>query len=292
MVRMVPKGDVVVGGMGLGAPVMNGAFSFNQVPPGAYTLTVRVGSEGGFGRFRPGSDGPDDTELAIVPVTVAGEDLSNVRVVTSRGLTVSGIVVAEGAALPADPPLRVMVVPTDGEMMMGVRPSTVDAGGRFQIEGVMGEGRLSVMGIGRGWMLKSVDYKGANVTDKPIEFSGDGGPIRVTITNRIPIVTGTVTAGNGAPVTDYEVLLFTTDAAQWEKPGRTVRALRADQQGGFRAEGLPAGDYYIAAFAGLDEETRTSAEVLERARGVAQQITLVEGQTRTLALRLSILPQQ
>lgn len=99
-----------------------------------------------------------------------------------------------------------------------------------------------------------------------------------------------MTSPNGAPLVDYEVLIFTTDTSAWERPGRLVRVVRADQQGGFRAETLPPGDYYVAAFSSLDEEARTSPEVLARARTVAQEVTLAEGQTRSVSLRLATLP--
>jgi hypothetical protein len=292
LVRLVPRGDIVLDRMGLGAPMLNGGFSFNQVPPGNYTLMVRIGADDGPGRFRPGGQGSDDSEFAIVPLTVAGDDLANVRVVTGRGLTIPGVLIAEAGTLPTDQTLRVLISPAEPDgMMMGPQPAVVEANGRFQVENVIGEGRVNLMGLGRGWMLKAIDYKGAEVTDKPIEFAADGGPLRIVVTNRVPIVSGTVTSGSGAPLTDYEVLAFTTDTSFWERPGRRVRFTRADQQGTFKLEGLPAGDYYIAAFAGLDDETRTSPETLARARSVAQQITVVEGQTRSVSLRLSTLPQ-
>jgi hypothetical protein len=268
----------------------DGAFMISQVPPGTYTLSVRAG-DFNMGRGRPG-EGPDNTEVALVPITVAGDDLLNVRVTTGRGLSVAGVVVAEGGTLPPDQSVRVMVVPSDMESVMISRPNAVDAAGRFQIDGIVGEGRVTVMGLARGWMLKAVEYKGANVTDKPVEFAHDGGTLRVVVTNRVPVLTGTVVSGTGLPLTDYDVLVFTTDTSAWERPGRHVRVVRADQQGAFRTEGLPAGDYYVAAFEALDDEARTSPEVLARARTVAQEVTLVEGQTRTLSLRLSALPPE
>lgn len=167
--RLVPKGDVVMGGMmGLNAPLLNGSFAFNQVPPGSYTLTVRVGGEFGLGRSRSGPEGPDDTEFAMVPLTVAGEDLANVRVVTGRGIAVAGVVIAEGGQLPTDQPLRVMISPAEPDgMMMAARPTTVDAGGRFQIEGVIGDGRVNLMNLGRGWMIRAVEYKAPTSPTSP-----------------------------------------------------------------------------------------------------------------------------
>jgi Carboxypeptidase regulatory-like domain len=292
-VRLIPRAEMVFDERGLSSPLRGGSFRFDKVPPGNYTLSVRSTEQGfgpGPGRSRSGT-APDDTEFASVPITVAGEDLANLRVVTSRGLTVPGVVSSESGSMPTDQTIRVMIVPAGPDRMMTSRPSEVEASGRFQIDGVFGEGRLSVMGLGRGWMIKTVDYKGANVTDRPIEFAADGGPVRVVITNRIPIVTGAVTSSNGMPLTDYEVLIFTTDTSQWDRPGRHIRTVRADQQGTFKAEALPPGDYYIAAFSSLDEDSRTSAETLQRARTVAQEITLAEGQTRAVSLKLSVLPQ-
>ena len=49
----------------------------------------------------------------------------------------------------------------------------------------MAKAGCNLMGLGRGWMLKAVEYKGANVTDKPVEFASDGGPLRIVVTNRI-----------------------------------------------------------------------------------------------------------
>jgi hypothetical protein len=227
-----------------------------------------------------------------MPITGAGDDLLNVRVVTSRGLTVAGVVIAEGATLPTDTPVRVMVIPAESEIgMMGSRPTEVQADGRFQVTGVMGEGTVSVASMPPGWMLKSVSYKGAEVTDKPVEFAADGGPVRVLLTNRLTTITGSVTAGNGAPLADYEVLIFTEDETRWANLGRAMRVARPDQQGVFKVQSMPPGEYHVVAFETIDTESRSNPEFLEKARRVAQQVTLTEGQTRSLSLKLAALPQ-
>jgi protocatechuate 3,4-dioxygenase beta subunit len=293
-VRLLPKSDVMMdfGGMGMASPIRDGGvFAINQVPPGPYTVSVRTSGEGGFGPPRRSVDN-DDVEFAAMPITVAGDDLVNLRVVTSRGLTLTGAVIAEGATLPTDTPVRMMVIPADTEFgMMGARPTEVQADGRFQITGVMGEGTVSVVSMPPGWMLKSVSYKGADVTDKPVEFAADGGPVRVVLTNRITTITGSVTAGNGVPLTDYEVLIFPEDQTRWANLGRATRVARPDQQGVFKVQSMPPGDYHVVAFESLDSESRTNPEFLEKARHVAQPLTLREGQTQSLSLKLAALPQ-
>jgi uncharacterized protein YigA (DUF484 family) len=54
---------------------------------------------------------------------------------------------------------------------------------------------------------------------------------------------------------------------------------------------MPPGDYHVVAFESIEAESRTNPEFLEKARHVAQQVTLTEGQTRSLSLKLAALPQ-
>jgi hypothetical protein len=271
--------------MGLASPIRDGgAFTVLQVPPGAYTLTARVG--GGFGPRR--RDGGEEAEVAALPIVVSGEDLVGLRVVTNRGLTVPGVLVAEGGTLPTGSPVRIAAQAADPEMMMmGARPVEVGADGRFVIEGLLGEVQVTTMNLARGWMVKSISYRGADVTDKPFEPASDGGTLRIVVTNRITVVTGTVSGDNGGALTDYELIIFPADEARWTNLGRAMRVIRPDQYGVFRAESLPPGDYLVAAFDSLDEEARTNPEFLERVRPLAQDVRLTEGQTRTVTLKLS-----
>jgi hypothetical protein len=283
------KGEMVLMNNFMGVPLRDDAFAIGQVPPGTYTLSIQVSDSNEFVGPRRGMD---EMEFAVMPITVAGEDLLNLRVVTGRGLSVPGTLVTDGGTLPPDTQLRVMIIRSEFEGSMGGRPGLVEPDGKFRIDGISGEGTVQIIGgMPRGWMLRSVTYKGADITDKAAEFAADGGPVRVVITNRITVVTGTVSAGAGAPLPDYEVLIFPQDASRWSNAGRRLRVLRPDQQGVFKAEGLPAGDYYVAAFAAIDEEQRSSPEFLEKVRGIAQSVTLREGQTQSLALKLSALPQ-
>ena len=293
--RLVPKGELSAPGLNaaLNAPIMNdGAFMIREVPPGAYTLTVRTGGGGGRMFGPPRRDGDEESmEFAMVPIAVAGDDVLNLRIVTSKGLTVPGVLVAEGGTLPTDTTIRITAMPNDPELRVGLRPATVEANGRFQLHGVGGDCTVQPINLPRGWMLKSVSYKGADITDSPVEFSNDGGAVRIVVTNRLTSVTGNVTGDNGAPLADYELLIFSANAQRWSNPARAVRVVRPAQSGVYTVEALPPGEYLVAAFDSVDEEARSNPEFLEKVRGVAQDVTLAEGQTRTLNLKLSATPQ-
>ena len=95
--------------MGLDAAMQNGSLLLQSGAARQLHADRSRRRRFGPGRFRRGGDGPDETEFAMMPITVAGDDLANVRVVTGRGLTVAGVVIAEGDPLPTDQTLRVMV---------------------------------------------------------------------------------------------------------------------------------------------------------------------------------------
>jgi hypothetical protein len=291
----VPKGDLTMGGFGgLGSPIgEGGAFAITQVAPGPYTLMVRTGSGDGFG---PQRRGQDDAEAAVLPLTVAGDDLLGIRVVAGKGLSVPGVVSAEGAQLPSEPPLQIMASSTEPGMgMPGIGARTVQADGRFQLEGIFGESRVWIPNLPRGWMIKSMTYKGVEISDRPVEFTADEGPLRIVITNRLTVLTGTVSRNDAVSLTDYAVLVFSADPNRGRSMS-SMRVVRPNEQGIYRIEALAPGDYHVAAFdvtayEALDEEARGSDEFRERVRSLSQRAQIVDGQTLTLNLKLSPLPQ-
>jgi len=86
----------------------NGNFTMTNVSPGEYTLqtrAVQIMTSGGgdnmvfTARVGVGMDG-GESETGSLPVTVNGEDLSNVVIVTSKGATATGHLTFEGGAKP------------------------------------------------------------------------------------------------------------------------------------------------------------------------------------------------
>jgi hypothetical protein len=81
-------------------------------------------------------------------------------------------------------------------------------------------------------------------------------------------------------------VVFAEDASLWAFPTRFVRTARANEQGQFTIRGLPAAGYLAAAVSYIEDGESQDPEFLERLRESAARVTVREGETRTLALRL------
>lgn len=105
------------------------------------------------------------------------------------------------------------------------------------------------------------------------------------------VVAGRVVDERSAPVTDYSLLIFSTLRDRWAAGSRWVRSARPLQDGAFRVPGLPPGDYWVAAIERMDGlpaggSAPPEAEVLEPLSSRATRITLGDGQSQDVTLRL------
>ncbi len=277
-------GDDVALGVGGGGRIQaDGTFTLVNVVPGSYVLTARAG--GGRGLvFRN-----DDMEQGSIPVTVSGEDITGIAIVTTRGATIGGVVVADGGARPPLAGVRVATRPgrAFGPMSSG-DAATVTAFGAFSLSLLHGSVRLRVDGLPPQWAVKSIEVGGADVTDSPLELKGTEQitGARITLTDRIAEINGTATRG-GAAATDYSVVIFADDESRWRFPSRFVRSTRGDQQGRFTVRGLPPDvSYLAAAVSRLEDGDAEDPEFLAQLRGRASSVSLREGETKTIELRV------
>jgi hypothetical protein len=278
----------------------DGTFSIPSVAPGEYILTVRsvriITSDGGDTMmFRAaiagGSDGTD-SETASVPVVVSGEDLSNVVIITSKGATASGRITFEGGAPPASSGVRINAVATDTDgpvMMMAAGGVTAKDDGSFQLKGLSGRRLLRLNNLPPGWTLKSVRLNGDDVTDSGIEFKSgqDLSGLELVVSSKQTEITGGVSASNGSPLKDYTVVVFSDDPQFWSLPfTRWVNGTRPDQEGRFRLRNLPAGSYNVVAVDYIEAGAWGDPELLDRLKSHAKRITLSEGGSERVDLKL------
>jgi hypothetical protein len=137
-------------------------------------------------------------------------------------------------------------------------------------------------------MVQSITINGTDVTDRVFDFTGeqDLRGARVTVTDRVTEVNGTVAASN-KPVPDYTVVVFPEDDTKWAFPSRYVRSGRPDQKGVFRIRALPPDERYLAVAVDYVEEGEAGdPEFLERIRSSASRFALGEGETKALELKL------
>ena len=66
-----------------------------------------------------------------------------------------------------------------------------------------------------------------------------------------------------------------------------MRTGRPDQDGRFKITGLPAGSYYAVAVDYIESGDATDPEVLDRIRERATTFSLLDGETKTLDLKVT-----
>jgi hypothetical protein len=137
-------------------------------------------------------------------------------------------------------------------------------------------------------MLKSVVVDGREIIDTPLDLrSGQRvAGVSLVFTDRLTEVKGTVADQQGAPLTEYTVLAFPTDAAFWRPQSRHIMTTRPDQNGAFQIRGLPPGEYFLAAIDPEQQGEWFEPAFLDRQRSGADRFTLVEGDVTTQDVRV------
>ncbi len=280
MVMAVPRGDSVM--MMPGPPGQikpDGSFAIGGLAPGTYVLQT---------------NGPGGNESASADVTVSGDDVNGIRLAASPPPTASGRVIVDPAAAQSLRPamLRVTAQPVQFDTMMfgpASGPAVVNDDLTFELKARPGKMRIVLAGPVTGWAVRAVRHRGVDVTDSGIEFRAneDVADVEVEITNRLTDVSGLVTDGRGTAQKDYSVVVFPQDRDKWTPNSRYMRTSRPDQDGRFKLNGLPPGAYYIVALDYLDTSGDwTDPEFLDRVRSKATTVSISEGETKSVDLKI------
>ena len=251
----------------------DGAFTITNVPPGRYVLRARA----------------DDSLIplfAMQPLSLNGEDVSDLNVTLSAGASITGAVTFLPGQAPAPDPTQIRLsAPSTDQSDFGPQPNArVDKDGRFALEGVSaGSHLVRAAGNLRGWILKSVTIGGRDVTDTPVAVrSGETlGNVVVSFTDRLSEVNGKVTDDGGAASPDFTVLAFPTDSTLWRPLARQIMTARPDQTGQYRIRGLPPGEYYLVAVDPAEQGEWFEPAYLDDHRAGAGRITLGDGDVKT-----------
>jgi Carboxypeptidase regulatory-like domain len=302
MINAAPRNSDGAGLMMMGGGARSdkaGNFTISNLSPGEYTLQTRamqiMTSGGGdnmvfTARVGVGADG-NEAETGSLPVTVNGEDLSGVVIVTAKGATASGHLTFEGGAKPtALTNIRVTATPVemDGPMISFGGPGSVKADGTFELKGLSGTRIVRAASLPPGWMLKAVRVNGNDITDAGMDFKAGEAVtgVDIVLTSKLTEVNGTVKAGS-AQAKDYTLVIFSDESQKWSIPNtRYVAGTRPDQEGRFQVKNLPAGGYYAIAVDYLAQGEWNDPDVLERLKPKATSFSIDEGETKTLSLTL------
>ena len=260
----------------------DGSFQLTNVAPGEYMLMAMSANLA-----------TSEQEILSQPLTVAGEDITDVVLTTTKGFRATGQIVFD------QPPPPSTMLPSS--LMLGAAPAspTAISGGlgrgvihddwTFELKGLGGSRRFVIaQGLPAGWMVQSIFHGQADITDKPIEVTEDVDGVVITLTKRVASLSGKVSDDKGKPVTDCSVVIFPDDASQGPPESmRYVRALRPGDGGAFSADRLPAATYLVVAVPSLEPGDESDPDLLEQLRPLATRATLGWGDAREVALTLS-----
>lgn len=259
----------------------DGTFRINGIAPGEYTLRAQA--------FGPASDG----ETATAKITATGDDIKDLQLVGAKPSSATGRIVVDPAAAAALPQ-GLMLFPTPiepGSMPMGGGPTRMGDDGTFEMKAAPGRTRVN-MGGAPGWVVRSIRLNGIDITDAGIEFkpNEDISGIEIEITNKLATITGLVTNARGEAVKEYSAIAFAQDREKWKIAGRYQAFGRPDQDGRFKMSGLTPADYYIIALEKIDPGQIGDPDFLESIKTKATAITIREGESRTVDLKIATVP--
>jgi hypothetical protein len=262
-------GGGITGGASIGE---GGAFRLSGVRPDSYQLLADVG-----------------TDFGILPIDVGGGDMS-VNITVGRGGSIKArIVTADGAPLP------------QGTLEFAARPVGDPWHGRGTANAAARDGSVSwneIFGrkiirgarLPNGWMLTRVLRGNTDITDTPFDITHDERIDDIVITvDRIETrVTGTVVGEKGARIQDYTAIIFAEDAQRWTPHTRWIAAARPDHEGTFVIEGMPPGEYRVAAVDFVENGQWFDPGYLESIRDRTRTIIIEPNKPLTLTLSLSV----
>ena len=269
----------------------NSRFEFPNVAPGEYVIQADKGK----------ASGNNEGEFASQFITVNGADVTDLVLQATPGSTISGRVVFDGDGQP--PPLTFGIVPARADTdRTPLNPGSLGRGEvqrdlTFEITGIHGPRRLMLDRRPAGWDLKAVVANGVDVTDAPLPFGTSDQSltdVQVVLTDRLTEITGTATDARGQAVSDYALLIFSSDRERWYPGSRFFRRSRPEAAGNFTVRGLPPGEYFVAAVPsgasvlkdGVD--AWQDPEFLESISQRATRATLGDGQKLSISARVLV----
>ena len=288
---------------GAGQVTPDGTFSIARVPPGDHVIRVspRVQNIVRDGVLVNQAGAGSEPEVGTLPVSVSNEDVTGLMIQMRRAAVLSGRVVFDGSS--AKPPLeqmRVTIQNADqagaGSVLgggilgaSGLQNGQPGADGAFELRGASGKVLLRVIG-NAAWQLKSVTLRGVDITDSPLDAIDDVDGLRLTLTDKVTEASGAVVDAATEAPDGFTIVILPREEIEGIAGARYTRAVRLPRPDRFSVRGLPEGNYVAAAFEWLEPGHEWDPRVRAAIRDSGERFSLIEGQTRTLSLRLTPQP--
>ncbi|MEO6236372.1 MAG: carboxypeptidase-like regulatory domain-containing protein [Vicinamibacterales bacterium] len=247
----------------------DGTFSFGSVVPGHYQIRARGQTESAGAAL-----------FAVYSLTIEGQDVDSIQMMLRPGGVLDGRLIVEsarGTKPPLLPSIRVRAPFIDGNSFGDALTGTVQPNGTFALRGMMkGSHQLVLDGLQPPWVLKSVTFRGSNITDQQFDVleREQFRDVRVTITDAGSEVSGLVQNAREVAVANTGVLIFPRAPLFWMRTNRRMRVAYTDRNGRFAIGGLPAGEYLAVASHALDESDLGRRDRLTAWEGLATRFVL------------------
>ena len=265
-----------------------GTFSISGITPGEYYLRAQPRRLPG-ANYTPGQL----PGVSAGSISVNGEDISGLTLFPMKPVTIKGRVISNSAdgKLPQPSTVRVTFRSPDMEMHIGVPPSPpvrLNDDYTFEVATLPGS-FVASLAMAPEWTLKSVRYRGVDVTDSGLTVASgvDQDSLEIEITDSPAEVSGMVADNRGEPPFDVTVILFSQDRELWKHGARHVATVRPERDGRFKVRTLASGRYFAAVIEGSEPDI-ANPDFLETLVGRADSFSLNASESTHIALITSL----
>jgi hypothetical protein len=146
----------------------DGKFTLSGLTPGDYVL--RAG-------------GGDETQVAMLPITVGDSDITDLQLVAYKQSTITGRLVFDSQDTHPSPSAVRIIVARPNAVMTGGGNAVVKGDSTFELKTTPGHALFRVVITSAGaWQLKSVTLNGVDVTDDGVDIPPNGTVANLVVT--------------------------------------------------------------------------------------------------------------
>jgi hypothetical protein len=233
-----------------------------------------------------------ESSFLVAPVAVGDRDVAGLSLMMKPGAKISGRVVFDGAAAALSPQqlanVQVALVSQFGAFGNPQTRLTADA--TFKTPGYApGKYTVNVVGMPGPWLLRSVKIDGRDVMSSGLEVGeSDLDAVELTFIDRPATVSGVVRQDGNGPLSGVTALLIGADFRASLASGLSPRQQSAIVQptGAFAFARLLPGEYYVVALLDDVVPSDRDAAFYETMARVGTRVSVAEGETRSLDLKI------
>jgi len=270
----------------------DGTFSIRNVVPGDYVL--QAWSSGG-ARLEAGRFVGDSIPLYWASSRVLVDRATTATLNLNPGIRVEGTVRASAGMFPfppagsaSTPSVSLTLLRGDGGMPAIRVNALITPPGRFEFQGVPpGHYRLEASPGPFRLSLRNAMLNNRDVLDTGLDVPSFGvvSDISLVFSPNVTQVSGTIVGGPAlASGGVLQVVIFSAEEIYWSTESRRIRVVSATEGGGFAFEGLPPGEYRIAAFSHVPLESPSDPAFLRQLSPTAVSLVVREGTPTTVSV--------